>query len=497
MQYSSFCGATETLLVTMVNYDDTQQIQKFKTSFDIDSDNVSIDLRNAKFIDNTEHLNCPICQQPFIKPMTTICGHTFCKDCIIECINMGRGGDSTDGNCPLDRTPLNKLNIHDLFPTPLLITNMVDELKVDCLNLERGCAWIGPRWKLEHHVILECGYTGVCCNGIRHIVSETKTPSVNEDDVPTNEKDDSEEESPEDDFIATHEERCMLLVERRHLTNSDHDESEECVHRIFECKFCKSPLTAISEENHLSVECMFNFVTCELCKNDVIPKQNLEKHQSNCIKTGKLQCPAHEIGCPWVGYNEPSLEIHLSNGNCPLNLLLPFIKGLESKVENLSEENSSLQRQIHKILDSIIQGKVTNLGYSEPIEEIGSFTRDLGRMEDQDKLLHLNYEIDRLKSELEERVNPFIERETSGTSERENVMNGLVSDNFIMKDDLNLQRALINSLRKQVQFLLFRNRNPMFGASGMGNPTFNGDVDEFATEIHSRSSSEERLNLKL
>lgn len=408
---------------------------------------------------------------------------------------------TNEGFCPLDRTPLNALNIHDLFPTPLIITNMVDELKVYCLNFERGCDWIGSRWELEHHVVQDCGFTGVYCDGVRIRLSDavelhSTLTDILEEEISLELLEDAELEEHSNEIITAlpTERCCSLLVERRFLGS----ENNECVHKLFECKFCKTKVTAINEEVHLKEECLVNYTTCDLCNNDMIPLRNLEKHKSNCMKTGKLVCPAHKIGCPWVGNNEPSLEIHLEKGNCQLNQLLPFMSSLENKIDKLGEENAFLQKQIHKILDSIIQGKVTNLGYNEPIEEIGRFTRDMGIMEDQDRVLHLNYEIDRLKCELEEKINPFIDRESNAMIERETIMNGLVSDNFIMKDNLNLQRALINSLRKQVQFLLFRNRNQApFGANFVNHPTPGAEADDILAEMTSMSSSEERLNLKL
>ena len=150
----------------------------------------------------------------------------------------------------------------------------------------------------------------------------------------------------------------------------------------------------------------------------------------------------------------------------------------------MTAENTFLQKQINKILDLIIQGKITNLGYTESIEEISKF--DLSSTEDQGKLIYLNYELDRLKFEMDNRIIPYITN-----SERESVISNLVNDNFAMRDELNMQRVYVSSLRKQLQFLLFtrRGNTPYMGLNGT-----DGDLD---FDIPSRSSSEERLNLKL
>ncbi|KAI5966013.1 hypothetical protein KGF57_000686 [Candida theae] len=447
-------------------YNDTITITDYASSFNLIDNDSTPDLRNLKYKTNTDHLNCPICQQPFITPLTTICGHTFCKECILEFVKSLRNGTTSNdhaGHCPLDRTPIDPVNTNDLFPTPLIVTNLVDDLKVYCLNSERGCDWSGSRWEVDHHVTEQCPYTGVKCGGCRY--------------------DDSK--------------YCELLVERRYLKDI---EANECVHKLFKCEFCDSELTKIDENEHLEQECLYNFKTCELCGNDSIPQKNMAKHQDNCLKMGKVKCPAHEIGCRWVGSNETSLEIHLQNGNCQLNQFLPFYTSMNERMTSLESENEFLQRQLHKILDSIIQGKVTNLGYNEGLEEINKYSGEA----DQDKLIYLNFELDRLKFEINEKLIPFMNR--SKISDQEKMIKNLVNDNFMMREDMNLQRMMINSLRKQLQFMLFsRNRGGVAAglSGGLGNgTTMPGTLhsDDFATdlyELESRSSSEERFNLKL
>lgn len=463
-------------------YDDEIKITDYATSFNSNNQNSKPDLRNIKYKTSTEHLNCPVCQQPFLEPLTTICGHTFCKSCIYECFKAFNGdiNDGLKGSCPLDRTPLDASNVNDLFPTPLLVTNLIDDLQVYCLNHERGCKWNGCRWELEHHVISDCGYTGVHCNGKRYIKKNNNKEN--------NENGDGDGEY---DGEYDNEEICTLTVERRFLS----DNETECIHKVFQCEYCNADLTKMSEEVHLSNECLYNYQTCELCLNDMIALKNLNKHKENCSKIRYFRCPAHEIGCNWIGNNEPALEIHVQKNNCQLNQLLPYINTLNEKIDSVSTENNFLQKQINKILSLIIQGKITNLGYNEPIEEINKYNSSIASLEDQDKLIYLNYEIDRLKFEMEEKIIPFIKRENSSLTDRKSIMNGLVNDNFMMKDDLSLQRVLINSLRKQLQFLLFTRNSRNMNGSTLNSGMDSENLDLF--DMPSRNNSEERLNLKL
>lgn len=372
-------------------YDDSIHIEDFTNSFNLTDPYDKPDIRNVKYLTPTDHLQCPICQQPFIKPMTTLCGHTFCKECIFECFKMSPDLDSdTVGLCPLDRTPIDSSNPGDLFATPILINNLVDELKVSCLNSERGCEWNGCRWELEHHILSDCGFTGVRCNGLRHngdicnLIVERRFIQDSEKEKEYDHKDqDSDKSSQRGDNL---------------------EQGQECIHKLFQCQYCRQEVTTITESHHLETQCLFNYQTCELCDNDMIPLKSLSHHQEYCSKNSKYICPAKAIGCKFIGSNEPSLENHLLN-NCQLNNFLPVYQTLVGKVDDLSNDNKYLQKQINLILDLIIQGKITNLGYTEPIEEISRF-KDFNDV-DQDKLIYLNYEIDRLKYQVDEKLIPL------------------------------------------------------------------------------------------
>lgn len=430
-----------------VSYEDID-ITNFPASHNIEEEKEpfsKVDIRSIKYKSSTEHLNCPICQQPFIQPLTTICSHSFCRECIFEYFKLTEEIDKSSCTCPLDRTPLNPKNVNDVFPTPLIISNLIDDLQVYCLNSERGCPWVGNRWEVEHHVLADCPYTGVLCNG--------------------------ERKDAEGNVF-----KCNLYVERRFTGDGD-----ECVHKQYECKKCSTLISKVSEDYHLSKVCDLNFQNCEMCSNDMIPLKNLEKHKLNCQKVGHQVCPAKKIGCIWVGNNEASLDNHLSV--CSLYCFLPHYDKLNDKVTELTEENKLLQRLINKILDMAVQGKITNLGFSEFVEEIDK----CGSIEDQNRLLYMNFELERLKFDVEEKIIPYIQK--YHYNEREAMINSLANDNMIMKEDLNHQRILMNSIRKQLQFLMYARNNSRI-------PIF----EDHSAEIFdgpSRSSSEERLNLKL
>ena len=45
---------------------------------------------------------CQICLQPFVQPLDTPCGHTFCHVCMHNYLKV-------NPMCPLDRKPLNEM----------------------------------------------------------------------------------------------------------------------------------------------------------------------------------------------------------------------------------------------------------------------------------------------------------------------------------------------------------------------------------------------------
>ncbi|UJR17410.1 hypothetical protein I4U23_004305 [Adineta vaga] len=78
-------------------------------------------------------LICSICQSPFIDPQQALCDHTFCRQCITTWLQTGN-------TCPLCQQ---RLSMSSLKPSPRMIRNILDQLKVKCtacgqINLERG-----------------------------------------------------------------------------------------------------------------------------------------------------------------------------------------------------------------------------------------------------------------------------------------------------------------------------------------------------------------------
>lgn len=68
-------------------------------------------------------LKCSICKEPLQQPLSTICDHTFCQDCIEEWIN------NQHYSCPTCRK---FLSTNQLRPTTRIVLHILDRLLVKC-----------------------------------------------------------------------------------------------------------------------------------------------------------------------------------------------------------------------------------------------------------------------------------------------------------------------------------------------------------------------------
>lgn len=117
-----------------------------------------------------EQLICPICQTVLVDACSTKCGHTFCRKCITDAIELydrdNPDDESRPFRCPVDRQALNGLG--EIRPSAFLITSLINELVVRCPFKARGCDFQGKRWVLQKHLDHDCLYTMVKCGGVKN-----------------------------------------------------------------------------------------------------------------------------------------------------------------------------------------------------------------------------------------------------------------------------------------------------------------------------------------
>jgi len=99
-----------------------------------------------------EDLTCQICLQPFVEPVDTPCGHTFCKACLLSYLKV-------NPMCPLDRKPLNEMVLQ---PSNLVLRRLLDKQMVMCPNSD-SCTEELQRGSLDDHLKYRCSGTLVAC----------------------------------------------------------------------------------------------------------------------------------------------------------------------------------------------------------------------------------------------------------------------------------------------------------------------------------------------
>lgn len=88
-----------------------------------------------------DDLICHICLQPFIRPLDTPCGHTYCQECLTSFL-------LESDFCPVDRT---HLMLQNCRKSSLLVHKLLDKLAVAC-PFSDHCTDTLPRGELGAHI---------------------------------------------------------------------------------------------------------------------------------------------------------------------------------------------------------------------------------------------------------------------------------------------------------------------------------------------------------
>ncbi|KAJ1304528.1 hypothetical protein OPQ81_005669 [Rhizoctonia solani] len=232
------------------------------------------------------NLVCCICRQPFADPTTaTPCGHTFCRTCITQALDVS-------SQCPIDRGALAH---SDLLPAPQLVRNMVEELIVQCPNAPLGCTHTSQRQLISAHA---CTHTPVQCA------------------LPD----------------------CTEFVLKHHLEDHKHP-TEPCLHKLSECQSCG--LLAPAPEH--PDRCPARPDECPHCSSTV-PHNRLAEHAASECTATPVPCPLSVYGCAYTGPSD-TIHTHLSR-SCAFEPLKPFLALTQSRVASLERTVSELKQQL-------------------------------------------------------------------------------------------------------------------------------------------------------
>ncbi|KAL0085236.1 hypothetical protein J3Q64DRAFT_1746171 [Phycomyces blakesleeanus] len=252
----------------------------------------NVDLRSLNYSEPNPNLICCVCQTPFIDPVISPCGHTFCQSCIYQAIE-------TSPHCPIDRAPL---EISNLIPAVKIITNMVNELIVQCPRLEAGCDFEGQRQFIQNHLDHDCLYSSTACQM----------------------------------------EECKELFYKKDLDCH----TATCQYRTIECLMCKKMLRAIQLQEHHDV-CPAELIQCSHCSTSHT-RSEYTKHINTC-PLHPATCTHTQFGCTWAGKRHEQ-DDHAQT--CAYEAIKHFLfkqqhteRSLRHDLDQLQQENQRLRNQ--------------------------------------------------------------------------------------------------------------------------------------------------------
>ncbi|KAG0202063.1 hypothetical protein BGX33_009925 [Mortierella sp. NVP41] len=111
------------------------------------------DPRSLQYLESTQtSLQCSVCCEYFTQPVSVPCGHTFCRGCIVQALEVSQG-------CPLCRTTIDPAALYEV----IALSRICDELLVYCPHKALGCNHTCQRIQLAKHLRDECVYIGTLC----------------------------------------------------------------------------------------------------------------------------------------------------------------------------------------------------------------------------------------------------------------------------------------------------------------------------------------------
>ncbi|KKA21007.1 hypothetical protein T310_4953 [Rasamsonia emersonii CBS 393.64] len=405
-----------------------------------------VDLRALDYVSSyDEHLMCPICHCPFIRPVRLQCDHVFCQKCLNSAITSAAAGPD-DFPCPTCRAPTK-----DIFMNvPRLLINMCDDVRVRCPFSSEGCKEILPRGHVQSHVDKYCEYKLLDC------------PS------PT----------------------CSKKTRKKNMSSE-----RRCMHTLFRCEDCEEDVMEQDLEEHRKELCPSLRTTCPDCEA-VVFRNALAEHIDTCPEAIH-PCQASKYGCS-AKLKRADLTIH--ERSCPLVTIGPYIEAQNSRIDaldmtirQLRQRNEILEDGIANIRSTLVESaRFLQDGRDGRRSSPGGRGRSRSRSSSQPRAS--DSAIDRSSNlsssnamtyllSLHESLREEVSRLSVAISDLDaRASMAIMNESLRLKEDMAHTNAAVNSIRMQIHWLM----NPRLHQGRAGST---GDSRTSTTTAGLRSAS--------
>ncbi|KAF9882934.1 hypothetical protein FE257_004869 [Aspergillus nanangensis] len=385
-----------------------------------------VDLRSLDYVSSyDDHLMCPICHCPFIRPVRLQCDHVFCQKCLNSAITSCAGGRD-EFTCPSCRSPTRDLYLH----VPRLLINMCDDIRVKCPFSAEGCTEIIPRGHVQSHVEKYCGYRLVHCPSL---VCDKKT--------------------------------------RKKDLNAD----KRCMHELHQCSRCEEEVMEQDYEEHVQELCPSLKTTCPDCHTTVFRKA-LREHIETCPEAIHC-CAASKYGCP-VKVKRAELSTH--EKSCPLITMGPYFEAQNSRldsmeltVRHLQQRNELFEDGLAGIRSTLLESTramtgrtVTDPGPSNPPDD--SSQADSANAASSNATTYLLSLHESLREEVGQLSHAVTDLDARASM-------AIMNECLRIKEDMAHTNAAVGSIRMQVQWLMNPRLHQQPQRAGMRNGNGNSE----------------------
>ncbi|XP_022784910.1 TNF receptor-associated factor 6-like [Stylophora pistillata] len=284
---------------------------------------------------------CSICLTAMCNPVQTVCGHRFCKSCLLGTFRQGVGKV-----CPQDRISIPENGGY--FPDVAWERDILS-LRVKCKKSARGCDWDGMLRHYEDHSKL-CEYEDVFCDD------------------------------------------CDVELQRWSLNTH---RTSDCLNRIVRCENCEMEFAFRLKRSHED-ECLRWPLDCpQECGVHRIPREEVESHvRDECTMT-LVSCPYEGAGCNFYD-KRSNLSAHIDE-SCEEHLSKTWSKLLRTteRVNELQQVEVHVKMDIESVKKSLkeAKGDVEQLKLSEKEREIENLKLKEDVLQLQRKLEELRYHV--------------------------------------------------------------------------------------------------------